>query len=58
MIKLGVALLLGALIGIERQVRRRNSGLATHALVALGAAAYTSLPTAAGLGPTSGWLQM
>lgn len=50
MFKLVVALLLGAMIGIERQMRQRNSGLATHALVSLGAASYTSLAGAAALG--------
>ncbi|GAB4065816.1 MgtC/SapB family protein [Ancylobacter sonchi] len=38
-----VAALLGALIGLERQFRQRFVGLTTHALVALGAAAFTSL---------------
>jgi putative Mg2+ transporter-C (MgtC) family protein len=37
------------LIGIERQLRNQHTGLVTHALVALGAAAYTSLPAALGL---------
>ncbi|TXH05696.1 MAG: MgtC/SapB family protein [Nevskiaceae bacterium] len=35
-----LALLLGALIGIERQLRRHPAGLHTNALVALGSAAY------------------
>jgi putative Mg2+ transporter-C (MgtC) family protein len=35
-----VAVLLGALIGLERQVRRHPAGLHTNALVALGAAAF------------------
>lgn len=30
-------------IGFERQWRQRHTGLSTHALVALGAAAFTSL---------------
>jgi putative Mg2+ transporter-C (MgtC) family protein len=34
------ALALGALIGLERQVRKHPAGLHTNALVALGAAAY------------------
>lgn len=38
-----VSLLLGMLIGLERQWRRKYSGLTTHALVSLGAAAFTSL---------------
>lgn len=37
------ALLLGASIGIERQWRQRYTGLTTHALVSVGAAAFTSL---------------
>ncbi len=37
---LGVAVLCGALIGSERQVRQRMAGLRTNALVALGAAAF------------------
>src|SRR4051812_7326761 len=35
-----VAVVLGAAIGIERQLRRHPAGLHTNALVALGAAAY------------------
>jgi putative Mg2+ transporter-C (MgtC) family protein len=38
-----MAMLLGVLIGIERQWRQGNTGLTTHALVSLGAAAFTSL---------------
>lgn len=45
---LTIALSLGMMIGIERQVRQRHTGLNTHALVSLGAAAFTSL---AGLMP-------
>ncbi len=37
------ALLLGALIGLERQWRQRNAGLRTNALVALGASLFVSL---------------
>jgi putative Mg2+ transporter-C (MgtC) family protein len=43
--RLIVALLLGMAIGVERQLRQRHTGLNTHALVALGAAAFTSLTT-------------
>lgn len=39
-INLGVALVCGAVIGSERQVRQRMAGLRTNALVALGAAAF------------------
>ena len=40
---LGVAFVLGTLIGAERQYRQRNAGLRTNALVALGAAAFVDL---------------
>ena len=49
LLKLVLALLLGALIGAERQYRQQYTGLVTHALVAMGAAAYSSLPGALGL---------
>lgn len=39
-INLGVALLCGAVIGSERQVRQRMAGLRTNALVALGACSF------------------
>src|ERR1700761_8952601 len=39
-IRLGVALLIGALIGFERQWRQRMAGLRTNALVSLGAAGF------------------
>ncbi|PLL13069.1 hypothetical protein C0V75_06505 [Tabrizicola sp. TH137] len=39
-VNMGVALVCGALIGSERQVRQRMAGLRTNALVALGAAAF------------------
>ncbi|MDI7860820.1 MgtC/SapB family protein [Rhizobiaceae bacterium n13] len=39
-----IALLLGALVGLERQWNQGNTGLTTHALVALGAAAFCVLP--------------
>jgi putative Mg2+ transporter-C (MgtC) family protein len=39
-INLSVALICGAVIGSERQVRQRMAGLRTNALVALGAAAF------------------
>lgn len=41
--KLGLAVLLGAAIGIERQWRQRSAGLRTNTLVSLGAAAYVLL---------------
>lgn len=41
-INLSVALVCGALIGSERQVRQRMAGLRTNALVALGAASFVT----------------
>jgi len=43
-----VAVILGAIIGLERQLRRHPAGLHTNALVALGAAAYVIAGTAMG----------
>ena len=42
-ISLGVATLLGASIGFERQWRQRTAGLRTHALVCCGAAMFVLL---------------
>jgi putative Mg2+ transporter-C (MgtC) family protein len=39
-LRLGVALLVGAVIGFERQWRQRMAGLRTNALVSLGAAGF------------------
>lgn len=44
-IRLGLALVLGSLIGAERQWRHRTAGLRTHALVAAGAAMFVMLTT-------------
>jgi putative Mg2+ transporter-C (MgtC) family protein len=41
--RIGVALLLGGLIGVERQFRQHPAGLRTNALVAVGAALFVSL---------------
>lgn len=40
-IKLLLSVALGALIGIERQIRKKPAGIRTHALVALGACLFT-----------------
>lgn len=37
----GLALLLGAVIGLERELRARDAGMRTNALVAAGAAIFT-----------------
>jgi putative Mg2+ transporter-C (MgtC) family protein len=42
-VALGVAFVLGTLIGLERQYRQRTAGLRTNVLVAVGAAAFTDM---------------
>jgi len=44
-VNLAAAFLMGALIGIERQMRQRTAGLRTNTLVAVGAAIFVSLAT-------------
>ncbi|MEH2027248.1 MgtC/SapB family protein [Nostoc sp.] len=39
--RLCIALLIGATIGLERQIRRKPAGLRTHILVSLGSALFT-----------------
>ncbi|MEH1816545.1 MAG: MgtC/SapB family protein [Nostoc sp.] len=39
--RLCIALLIGAIIGLERQIRRKPAGLRTHMLVSLGSALFT-----------------
>lgn len=48
MTRLGLALLLGTLIGLERRLRHHSAGLHTNALVALGAAAFVVAASANG----------
>lgn len=43
LVSYGLALILGTLIGAERQYRQRTAGLRTNALVALGASAFVDL---------------
>ncbi len=40
-VRLSVGLVLGAVIGIEREINRQPAGFRTHSLVALGAATFT-----------------
>jgi putative Mg2+ transporter-C (MgtC) family protein len=42
-LRAGFALLMGALVGLERQWRQRTAGLRTNALVAVGAAFFAAL---------------
>jgi putative Mg2+ transporter-C (MgtC) family protein len=44
-IRLGIALLIGAVIGFERQWRQRMAGLRTNALVSIGAAGFVVFST-------------
>lgn len=46
MLRVGVAALLGGVIGFERQVRQRLAGLRTNALVSIDAAAFVALAAA------------
>jgi hypothetical protein len=41
LLRLGLAAVLGGIIGIERQFREQEAGLRTHMLVAVGAALFT-----------------
>jgi putative Mg2+ transporter-C (MgtC) family protein len=50
-LRLGAALLLGSILGLNRELHGKPAGLRTHALVCLGAALATLL----GLGPPSHW---
>ncbi|HIK11811.1 MAG TPA: MgtC/SapB family protein [Oscillatoriaceae cyanobacterium M33_DOE_052] len=43
-LRLGVALLVGAIIGIDRQLRAKSAGLRTHMLVSLGSALFILVP--------------
>jgi len=43
--RLGLAVVLGGLIGVNRELRQKPAGLRTHALVALGAALVTTIGT-------------
>ena len=49
LLRLGLAVLLGALIGYEREQRDSAAGLRTHMLVALGSALFVLVPQQAGL---------
>ena len=48
-LRLGLAVLLGALIGYERERRESAAGLRTHMLVALGTALFVLVPQQAGM---------
>lgn len=46
-IKLGLCLLLGALIGVERELRNKPAGISTHCFVMAGACLFTFVSTVA-----------
>ena len=52
-VRLVVALLLGAVIGWERELQRMPAGFRTHALVSLGSAIFTIVSAYAFAGPLS-----
>ena len=51
-IRLALAFVVGACVGVERQWHHKNAGVRTHTLVAIGAAGFTIVSTL-GLGPTN-----
>ena len=48
-VRLGMAVLLGGIIGFERERRGKPAGLRTHMLVSLGAALFVLVPLQAGM---------
>lgn len=49
-LRLGIAALLGGILGLEREIHGRPAGLRTHFLVSLGSAAFMMMsPTVAGI---------
>jgi putative Mg2+ transporter-C (MgtC) family protein len=47
-LRLGLALVLGGLLGLERELRGHSAGLRTHLLVSLGSCLFTLVSIAAG----------
>lgn len=43
-LRLAIALLVGAIIGLNRQIRNKSAGLRTHMLVSLGSAFFVLIP--------------
>jgi putative Mg2+ transporter-C (MgtC) family protein len=46
--RLGLALILGGILGFERELSRRDAGMRTHMMVAVGAALFVVVPLQAG----------
>ncbi|MBD1849988.1 MgtC/SapB family protein [Leptolyngbya sp. FACHB-711] len=51
--RLAIALILGAIVGIERQIRHKSAGLRTYMLVSLGTAFLVLVPIQAGVAQES-----
>jgi len=49
-IRIGLALVFGAIVGVEREWRHKNAGLKTNTLVAIGAAAFAMMTDTFGPG--------
>src|SRR5438067_6147184 len=49
-LRIGLALVFGAVIGIEREWRHKNAGIKTNTLVAIGAAAFAMMTDTFGPG--------
>ncbi|HEX2604465.1 MAG TPA: MgtC/SapB family protein [Oxalicibacterium sp.] len=50
-IRISMAVILGGLLGYERELRGTSAGLRTHMLVALGSALFVLVPLQAGISP-------
>ena len=50
-IRLGLAMVAGAIVGVDRELKRKPAGLRTHALVAIGSALVVLVVLAVGGGP-------
>jgi putative Mg2+ transporter-C (MgtC) family protein len=48
LMRLGLALILGGILGFEREMSRRDAGMRTHMMVAVGAALFVVVPLQAG----------
>lgn len=51
LVRLGTAVVLGGLLGLERESKGRAAGLKTHILVAMGSALFVLAPLQAGVSP-------
>ncbi|MEM5456130.1 MgtC/SapB family protein [Paraburkholderia phytofirmans] len=48
LMRLGLALILGGILGFEREMSRRDAGMRTHMMVSVGAALFVVVPLQAG----------